>query len=128
MTTRTLAPCAALIALALWLMAARTLPLPALPWDPQAMSLDQIRMAYGLMPRGVIALLAGAMLGLSGAILQVVLRNPVADPTTLGISAGAQLALVLATILSPTLLEGGRWPVAMAGAGAAAALVLAIGA
>ncbi len=88
-------------------MAARTLPLPALPWDPQAMSLDQIRMAYGLMPRGVIALLAGAMLGLSGAILQVVLRNPVADPTTLGISAGAQLALVLATILSPTLLEGG---------------------
>ena len=128
MTTRTLAPCAALIALALWLMAARTLPLPALPWDPQAMSLDQIRMAYGLMPRGVIALLAGAMLGLSGAILQVVLRNPVADPTTLGISAGAQLALVLATILSPTLLQGGRWPVAMAGAGAAAALVLAIGA
>ena len=112
MTTRTLAPCAALIAVALWLMAARALPLPALPWDPQTRSLDQIRMAYGLMPRGVIALLAGAMLGLSGAILQVVLRNPVADPTTLGISAGAQLALVLATILSPTLLEGGRWPVA----------------
>ncbi|MBW7057796.1 Fe(3+)-hydroxamate ABC transporter permease FhuB [Paracoccus bogoriensis] len=127
-TARTLAPFAALIAALLWWLAARALPMPAWPWDAQAMSLDQIRMAYGLMPRGVIALLAGAMLGLSGAILQVVLRNPVADPTTLGISAGAQLALVLATILAPALLEAGRWPVAMAGAGAAAALVMAIGA
>ena len=106
MTTRTLAPCAALIAMALWWLAARALPMPALPWDPQTMSLDQIRMAFGLMPRGVIALLAGAMLGLSGAILQVVLRNPVADPTTLGISAGAQLALVLAMVGSLILGMG----------------------
>jgi ferric hydroxamate transport system permease protein len=126
-TTRTVAPCAALIAVALWLLAARALPIPPLPWQSQAMSLDQIRMAYGLMPRGIIALLAGAMLGLSGAILQVVLRNPVADPTTLGISAGAQLALVLATMLQPCLLETGRWPVAMAGAGTAAGLVMTIG-
>lgn len=51
------------------------------------MSLDQIRLAFGLMPRDVIALIAGAVLGLSGTI-HVVLRNPVADPTTLGISAG----------------------------------------
>ena len=42
--------------------------------------------------------------------------------------AGAQLALVMATILAPGLLEHGRWPVALAGAGAAAALVMAIGA
>ncbi|WP_330447599.1 iron chelate uptake ABC transporter family permease subunit (plasmid) [Paracoccus marcusii] len=67
------------------------------------------------------------MLGLSGRSCRwcCATRWPI---PTLGISAGAQLALVLATILSPTLLEGGRWPVAMAGAGAAAALVLAIGA
>ncbi|MFN3274219.1 MAG: Fe(3+)-hydroxamate ABC transporter permease FhuB [Paracoccus sp. (in: a-proteobacteria)] len=125
---RTLLPLAALAALALWLLAARDLPWPGWPLRPAAMSLDQIRMGFGLMPRGVIALLAGAALGLSGAILQVVLRNPVADPTTLGISSGAQLALVLATILAPGLLEGGRWPVAMAGGLAAAALVLMIGA
>lgn len=125
-------PLAAVLSVALWLvLAAQMLPVaqwPSPPFDPQAMSLDQILMAFGMMPRGVIALLAGAALGLSGGILQAVLRNPVADPTTLGISAGAQLALVLATILAPGLLAWGRWPVAMAGAGLAAALVLAIGA
>ena len=134
MTARLFPPiCAAvLIALLLWLTAARALlPMadwPALPLRPERMSLDQIRLAFGLMPRGAIAVVAGAMLGLSGAILQVVLRNPVADPTTLGISAGAQLALVMATILAPGLLEFGRWPIALTGAFAATALVMAIGA
>ena len=117
-----------LAAAALWLWAARDLPWPAWPPVPQGQSLDQIRMGWGLMPRGVVALLAGAALGLSGAILQVVLRNPVADPTTLGISAGAQLALVLATVFAPGLLVEGQWPIAMAGGLAAAALVLGIGA
>ncbi|MEH6786277.1 MAG: Fe(3+)-hydroxamate ABC transporter permease FhuB [Paracoccus sp. (in: a-proteobacteria)] len=116
----------------MWLTAARgLLPMqawPAPPFRPEAMSLPQILLAFGLMPRGIIALLAGAALGLSGAILQAVLRNPVADPTTLGLSAGAQLALVLATILWPGLLSHGRWPVALSGAGLAAALVLGIGA
>lgn len=125
-------PLAALLAIGLWLVAAfQMLPAqdwPALPFHPEAMSLDQILLAFGMMPRGVIALLAGAALGLSGAILQAVLRNPVADPTTLGISAGAQLALVMATILAPEFLSFGRWPVALTGAGLAAALVLAIGA
>lgn len=125
-------PLVAATALLLWFAAARQmLPVadwPALPFDPQGMSLPQILIAFGMMPRGVVALLAGAALGLSGAILQAVLRNPIADPTTLGISAGAQLALVLATILAPGLLTLGRWPVAMSGAGLAALLVLAIGA
>ncbi|MFB2595408.1 Fe(3+)-hydroxamate ABC transporter permease FhuB [Paracoccus sp. p4-l81] len=116
----------------LWLAAAlRLLPLadwPGLPMDPDAMTVDQILLAFGLMPRGAIALVAGAALGLAGAILQVVLRNPIADPTTLGISAGAQLALVLATILAPGLLDHGRGAVTLAGAALAAALVMAIGA
>ncbi|MFC0201214.1 Fe(3+)-hydroxamate ABC transporter permease FhuB [Paracoccus rhizosphaerae] len=126
--TRTILPLAAAAACLLWLLAARQLPLPGWPLDPEGMSLGQIRMGFGLMPRGVIALLAGAALGLSGAILQVVLRNPVADPTTLGISSGAQLALVMATIFAPDLLAGGRWPIAMTGGLAAAGLVLTIGA
>lgn len=124
-------PLVAAMAIALWLAAAlRLLPFtdwPAFPFYPASQSLDQILLAFGLMPRGVIALLAGAALGLSGAILQAVLRNPVADPTTLGISSGAQLTLVLATILAPGLLEYGRWPVAMTGAAIAAGLVLLIG-
>ncbi|PAU96310.1 Fe(3+)-hydroxamate ABC transporter permease FhuB [Paracoccus salipaludis] len=130
--TRLWLPLSAALAAGLWLVAAmQALPWaewPGLPMRPEAMSLDQILLGFGLMPRGVIALFAGAALGLSGAILQAVLRNPVADPTTLGISSGAQLALVLATILAPELLAQGRWPVAMTGAGLAAGLVLAIGA
>ncbi|MCZ0961343.1 Fe(3+)-hydroxamate ABC transporter permease FhuB [Paracoccus benzoatiresistens] len=130
MTARLL-PFAVLAAL-LWLTAAlQLLPFaqwPAWPLDPARMEIGQILLGFGLMPRGVVALLAGGVLGLSGAILQVVLRNPVADPTTLGISSGAQLALVMATMLAPGLLDGGRWPVALAGAGLAAMLVLAIGA
>ncbi|MTH64208.1 Fe(3+)-hydroxamate ABC transporter permease FhuB [Paracoccus sp. DK608] len=122
---------AAALALLMWLMAAhRVLPgdWPAWPFDPARMNLQQILLAFGLMPRGAIALVAGVALGLSGALLQAVLRNPVADPTTLGISGGAQLGLVIATILAPGLLEHGRWPVALTGAGLAAGLVMAIGA
>lgn len=120
------------LALGLWLLAAQAM-LPFADWPhfgagPDAMSIDQIRLAFGLMPRGVIALLAGAGLGLAGAILQVVFRNPVADPTTLGISTGAQLALVLVTVFAPGLLGYGRWPIAFLGAGLAAALVMAVGA
>ncbi|WP_207468537.1 iron ABC transporter permease, partial [Paracoccus fontiphilus] len=132
MTARLALSLAALAATALWLAAAlHLLPFerwPGWPLDPRNMDIAQILLGFGLMPRGVVALLAGAMLGLSGAILQVVLRNPVADPTTLGISAGAQLALVMATMLTPGLLDHGRWPVALAGAGLAAGLVLLIGA
>ncbi|MDS9469143.1 Fe(3+)-hydroxamate ABC transporter permease FhuB [Paracoccus sp. MBLB3053] len=133
MTTRTwLALLAAfLFAAVLWFLAAlRLLPTdwPAFPFDASTMKVDQILFAFGVMPRGAIALMAGAILGLAGALLQAVLRNPVADPTTLGISAGAQLALVMTTIYAPALLEQGRWVVALAGAGTAAALVMLIGA
>lgn len=121
----------AALALALWLHAAASLPLGAWPVPPfraDDLTLDQILLAFGLMPRGVVALLAGALLGLSGALLQTVFRNPVADPSTLGISSGAQLALVSATVLAPGLLAWGNGPVALAGAGIAALLVMGLGA
>jgi iron complex transport system permease protein len=47
------------------------------------------------LPRVVVALLMGMALGASGAILQGVLRNPLADPYILGISSGASLAAAL---------------------------------
>jgi iron complex transport system permease protein len=47
------------------------------------------------MPRVAVALLMGMALGASGAILQGVLRNPLADPYILGISSGASLAAAL---------------------------------
>lgn len=101
---------------------------PALPLLPEHMSMDQIIVVYALLPRSAVALFAGAALGLSGAILQAVLRNPIADPSTLGISAGAQLAIVAATLFVPTLLDGHRELVAFMGSGVAAILVFALGA
>ena len=47
------------------------------------------------LPRVVVALLMGMALGASGAVLQGVLRNPLADPYILGISSGASLAAAL---------------------------------
>lgn len=83
---------------------------PSLPFDPSSMSLDQIIVAFSLMPRVVVSILAGAMLGLSGALFQLLLRNPIADPSTLGISAGAQLAIVIATLFFPKLwTETAHW-------------------
>ncbi|MCO5734223.1 Fe(3+)-hydroxamate ABC transporter permease FhuB [Rhizobium sp. SSA_523] len=99
----------------------------ALSLDPGQMSMDEIILAYALLPRAAVALLAGAALGLSGFLLQQVLRNPIADPSTLGISAGAQLAIVSATLFFPAFLDGYRWLVATGGAAAAAAIVFSLG-
>ena len=78
----------------------------------------------GLMPRGVFALVGGAALGLAGALLQRSLRNPAADASTLGIGAGAQLAIGLATLMAPSLIAEGRSLVAFAGGAGALSLVL----
>lgn len=57
------------------------------------------------LPRVFVAVLIGAALGASGAILQAILRNPLADPYILGISSGASLsaAIGLLTGLSSTI-------------------------
>lgn len=47
------------------------------------------------LPRTALAIMEGATLGLSGAVLQGLLRNPLADPTVMGVSAGASLFAVL---------------------------------
>jgi iron complex transport system permease protein len=61
-------------------------------------------------PRNVTAACVGAMLGLSGALMQGLLRNPLAEPTTLGVSAGAGLAAAVAIALglglTPFVVEG----------------------
>jgi iron complex transport system permease protein len=55
---------------------------------------------WGLrLPRVLAALLAGAALGLAGAVLQGLLRNPLASPFTLGISQGAALGATCAIVL-----------------------------
>lgn len=48
------------------------------------------------LPRALTAFAVGGMLALAGALLQVLLRNPLADPYVLGISGGASVAALLA--------------------------------
>ncbi|MGW3104885.1 FecCD family ABC transporter permease [Streptomyces sp. NPDC001100] len=77
--------------------------------------------------RTVLGLLAGAALGLSGAVLQALTRNPLADPGLLGINAGASAAVVTAiTYFGVTSLSGYVW-FAFAGAAAVGALVWFLG-
>ncbi|MBY5839048.1 Fe(3+)-hydroxamate ABC transporter permease FhuB (plasmid) [Rhizobium leguminosarum] len=83
---------------------------------------------YSTLPRLATALIAGAALALSGALFQQVLRNPLADPTTLGVSAGANLALVVTSLFLPDLLGAGRDLVALIGSATAAVIVVSLGA
>ncbi len=53
------------------------------------------------LPRVLVAIAAGAMLGLAGAILQTVMRNPLIEPGLVGVSAGAVLSVVLAMLYLP---------------------------
>ncbi|TPM22468.1 Fe(3+)-hydroxamate ABC transporter permease FhuB [Mesorhizobium sp. B2-3-6] len=87
--------------------------------------LQHVILFYSSLPRAVVAVLAGAVLGLSGLLLQHVLRNPLAEPSTLGISGGAQLAMTLASLYAPLLMERSQGLVAFAGGTAAVLLVLA---
>lgn len=74
------------------------------------------------LPRTVVALVVGAALGLAGAQLQGLTRNPLADPSLLGVSAGAALGIVAAG----TFWDAGRPVAAVAGALAAIALVYSL--
>ncbi|MEH0422209.1 FecCD family ABC transporter permease [Streptomyces sp. B21-083] len=77
--------------------------------------------------RTLLGLLAGAALGLSGAVLQALTRNPLADPGLLGINAGASAAVVTAiTFFGVTSLKGYVW-FAFLGAAAVGALVWFLG-
>ncbi|RJL19552.1 FecCD family ABC transporter permease [Paracoccus siganidrum] len=79
------------------------------------------------IPRTVLAVLAGASLGLSGALMQGVTRNPLADPGILGVNTGAALAVVVAVAwFQISAAQSFIW-VAILGAGATAVFVYAIG-
>ncbi len=79
------------------------------------------------LSRTLLGLLVGAALGLAGAVLQALTRNPLADPGLLGINAGASAAVVSAiTFLGVTSLSGYVW-FAFCGAAAVGALVWFLG-
>lgn len=51
------------------------------------------------LPRVILALLAGAILAISGVVMQALFRNPLAEPGLMGVSAGASLGAVTAIVL-----------------------------
>ncbi|WP_439868228.1 iron chelate uptake ABC transporter family permease subunit [Pseudomonas syringae] len=77
------------------------------------------------LPRGLIAIMTGCAFGLAGAIVQGVIRNPLASPEILGVTQGAGLALTIAIIGLPQLPVSALPFVACLG-GAAGALLLAL--
>ncbi len=79
------------------------------------------------IPRTVLALLVGSALGLSGASMQAVTRNPLADPGILGVSSGAAFAVVTGIAFFGLADPLATMGVAVAGATLAAVLVYAVG-
>lgn len=79
------------------------------------------------LPRTALGLATGAALGLSGALMQALTRNPLADPGILGVSAGAAFAVVLSVgVLGIGSVYGYIW-FAFGGAFAASVLVYLLG-
>jgi len=67
-------------------------------YDPNVAAIVDLR-----FPRILVALMGGAALAVAGALFQAVLRNPVADPSIIGISSGAALASILVVGFFPIL-------------------------
>ncbi len=119
------------IALAVGVTIALTLGEVALGWsdygravaDPSSLA-GQIIWEVRL-PRIVCAALVGGALGLAGAVMQGLLRNPLADPGVLGVSAAAALGAALAIVGGAGVTPGAVEMSALVGAGLAGAALIA---
>ncbi|CAM5635408.1 Iron-hydroxamate transporter permease subunit OS=Streptomyces fumanus OX=67302 GN=GCM10018772_18630 PE=3 SV=1 [Streptomyces fumanus] len=80
------------------------------------------------VPRVLAALCAGAALALAGTLVQAVTRNPLADPSVLGVSGGAALGAVLLVTTAPVAAGWSIAGAAFAGAGVAALVVFGLAA
>ena len=79
------------------------------------------------LPRTALAVLAGASLGLAGAVMQGVTRNPLADPGIMGVNTGAALAVVVGVAWFNMQSTGAFVWAAIAGAGCSAVFVYTVG-
>jgi len=78
------------------------------------------------LPRLSVAIICGFALAVAGCVMQFVLRNPIASPTTLGVAAGAELGMVLGILLIPANLAIPSFIPAFIGGCLATGLVFAL--
>lgn len=90
-------------------------------------SVDHLIITTVRLPRSLIAMLVGAALAVSGALMQGLTRNPLADPGILGIESGAALAVVATLFGFGSSSSSVLTVVAFLGAGITAMLVYLIG-
>ncbi|WP_235019857.1 FecCD family ABC transporter permease [Ruania rhizosphaerae] len=81
---------------------------PGMPWmsDGSLTALQDQAVWQFRLPRALLAGLAGAGLSLAGALMQVTVRNPLAEPYILGVSSGASVGAVLVIVLGSAALGG----------------------
>ena len=91
-----------------------------------AESFDDFMFAYSQLPRAVITLVVGAMLGVVGSLMQQLTQNTLTSPLTMGTSSGAWLALVILSIWWPDAVNDYSAFAAMAGALLAFSMILLI--
>ncbi|MCD2157848.1 iron chelate uptake ABC transporter family permease subunit [Rhodococcus cerastii] len=96
-------------------------------FDPSATP-DQFAIRDYRMPRTVVGLIVGATLGLAGALIQALSRNPLAEPGVLGVHAGSAFAVAIAVgVLGITDVSGYMW-FAFGGALVVTVMVMILGA
>ncbi|MHA7924668.1 MAG: Fe(3+)-hydroxamate ABC transporter permease FhuB [Marinobacter sp.] len=95
-------------------------------WTFEANDYASVLAHYSWAPRVAIAVLIGFGLGLAGAVTQQILGNPLASPTTLGVEAGGQFGITIATMFFPALLAFSPDLVAVSGGLLAIGLVIAL--
>ncbi|WP_286905222.1 FecCD family ABC transporter permease [Clostridium sp. UBA1652] len=79
------------------------------------------------IPRTIFGIMAGASLGISGALMQSITRNPIADPSILGVNTGASLFVVIGIAFFNISSANQYIWLALAGAGITAVVVYFIG-
>ena len=119
-----------LILVGLSIMIGSTAIAPSVIWDalfhPSA-DIDQFAIRDYRLPRTAVGLVVGVALGVAGALIQALTRNPLADPGIFGVHAGASFAVTIAVgLLGVSSVEGYMW-FAFTGALAVTLLVLALG-
>lgn len=116
--------------LVLSVMIGSTAIAPSVVWDAlfhASDNIDQFAIRDFRLPRTIVGLVVGVALGLSGALIQALTRNPLADPGILGVNAGASFAVTVAVgVLGVRGVQGYMW-FAFAGALVVTLMVLALG-